>query len=79
MRALWTCVEAESGLQDLLTKLTNLRKQIPDQLESPFMDILDEFQAAEHRLQAVKHDLILCVRAKEEKNMTNNTTPQRCP
>lgn len=65
-RALWTCAEAEAGLKDLFEKLTDLQKQIPEDLDDLFIDVLDEFHAAEHRLQAVKHDLIICVRTKEE-------------
>lgn len=66
-RALWTCAEAQSGLKDLFEKLIDLQKQIPEELDGLFIDLLDEFHAAEHRLQAVKHDLILCVHAQEEK------------
>ena len=66
-RALWTCAEAQSGLKDLFEKLTDLQKQIPEKLDGLLIDILDEFHAAEYRLQAVKHDLIICVHAQEEK------------
>ena len=64
-RALWTCLEAESCLQDLLTTLTELQKHLPEELDTFWIDVLDEFNATTHRLQAVKHDLIICVRRKE--------------
>ena len=66
-RALWTCTEAESCLQDLLTKLTDLQRHIPEDCDGLWLNILDEFHAAQNRLQAVKHDLIICVRTRENK------------
>ena len=65
-RAVWTCEEAEDGLQDLLTKLTGLHKHIPENYERELCDILDEFYAAERRVQAVKYDLLICLRKTNE-------------
>ena len=67
MRALWTCVEAEAGLEDLFAKLTDLQKQLTEELDPLLIDVLDEFHAAQNRLRAVKHDLIICVRTTKEK------------
>ena len=66
-RALWTCTEAEAGLQDLLTKLTDLQQHLPENCDGLWLNILDEFHATQNRLQAVKHDLIICVRTRENK------------
>ena len=65
-RALWTCTEAEAGLQDLLTKLTDLKRQLPEDCDGLWLNILDEFHAAKNRLQAVKHGLIICVRLRKK-------------
>ena len=65
-RALWTCSEANDGLNDLLTELTKLQQQIPENLEGLLIDVLDEFHAAQKRLQAVEHDLLICLRAQKE-------------
>ena len=65
-RALWTILEAESCLQTLLTKLTEFEQHLPEKLDRDFLTVLDEFNAAKCRVEAVKHDLIICMRAPNE-------------
>ncbi len=66
-RALWTCEEAQDGLQDLLTKLTKTHQNIPENYEPEILDIIDELHAAQSRVQAVKYDLLICLRSTEQK------------
>lgn len=65
-RALWTCTEAEDCLQTLLTKLTILQKQIPENLEGLLTDVSERFYAAQSRVQAVRHDLTICLQIEKE-------------
>lgn len=58
--------QAEDGLQDLQIKLTDLQKQLPDSLHDLSIEIWDEFRAVQNRVQAVKYDLIICVRQQKE-------------
>jgi len=68
-RALWTCLEAEACLQELQTTLTALRQYIAQEQERKLVDLVDEFYAVQSRVQAVKHDLIICIRKSTENRL----------
>ena len=65
-RALWTCLETEFFLQDLLTTLTDFKKQLPEDSDPFFIDVPDDFHSLESRVKSIEYDLMICIRKYEQ-------------
>ena len=63
--ALFETAEADARFTNVLKTIQLLQTQAPNDLQPTFVDILDEFRAAQSRLQSAKYDLLILFRTGE--------------